>query len=74
MSIPGCETRNMRFFAQYGMSVPVKRIGMGLPNATDRLLSRAEAEKVTENQRKYINSAAAADICRLAEKLINNGL
>ena len=74
MSIPGCETLNMRFFAQHGMSVPVKRIGMGLPNAADRLLNKAEAEKITANQRKYINPNAAADICRLAEKLINGGV
>lgn len=74
MSIPGCETLNMRFFAQHGMSVPVKRIGMGLPNAADRLLNKAEAEKITANQRKYMNPNAAADICRLAEKLINGGV
>ena len=71
MSIPGCETRNMSYFDRYGMSIAVNRIGARLPKAVDRLLNKAESEKITENQRKYINPNAAADICRLAERLIN---
>lgn len=71
LSIPGCETKNMRFFGETGMSIPVKRLGKQLAVSVKKLETAAEREKMTENQQKYINKNAAADICSLAEKLIS---
>lgn len=71
MSIPGCETANMRYFGAHGMSVPVKRLTKNLSAAADRLSESSAAEEMTVNQRKYINGGAARDICRLAEALVN---
>lgn len=70
MSIPGCETANMRFFGEQDMAVPVKKLRKNLSAAADRLSVKAEAEKITENQKKYINANAARDICLLAEGLV----
>ena len=72
MSIPGCETANMRYFGAHGMSVPVKRLTKNLSLAADRLSVSSAAEEMKENQRKYINKNAARDICLLAEELIKN--
>ena len=71
MSIPGCETANMQYFGEHGMSIPVKRLTKNLSVAADRLSASSAAEEMTENQRKYINKNAARDICRLAEGLVN---
>lgn len=69
MSIPGCETANMRYFGAHGMSIPVKRLTKNLSAAADRLSASSAAEEMTENQKKYINPNAAKDICTLAEQL-----
>lgn len=70
MSIPGCETANMRYFGEKGMSIPVKKLRKNLSAAADRLSESLAAEEMTENQRKYINGDAARDICLLAEALV----
>ncbi len=71
MSIPGCETANMRYFGEQGMSIPVKKLRKNLSAAADRLSESLAAEEMTENQRKYINKNAARDICLLAEQLVS---
>lgn len=70
MSIPGCETANMRYFGAHGMSIPVKKLRKNLSAAADRLSESSAAEEMSENQRKYINESAAKDICLLAERLV----
>ena len=70
MSIPGCETANMQYFGEYGMSIPVKKLTKNLSAAADRLSESSAAEEMTENQKKYINPNAARDICLLAEDLV----
>lgn len=70
MSIPGCETANMRYFGERGMSIPVKRLRKNLSAAADRLSESLAAQEMTENQKKYINPNAAKDICTLAERLL----
>ena len=72
MSIPGCETANMQYFGEQGMSVPVKRLTKNLSAAADRLSVTSAAEEMKENQKKWINKNAARDICLLAEELIKN--
>lgn len=69
LSIPGCETKNMRFFANNGMSVPVKKLSKELSSATLGLRNRDKAAKMLSNQKKYINASAAEDICKLAEEM-----
>lgn len=71
MSIPGCETANMRYFGERGMSIPVRKLRKSLSEAADRLSSDSAAREMTESQKKYINREAARDICTLAEQLIN---
>ena len=71
MSIPGCETANMRYFGAHGMSIPVKRLTKNLSAAADRLSASSAAEEMTENQKKYINPNAAKDICTLAEQFVD---
>ena len=70
MSIPGCETANMRYFGENGMGIPVKKLRKNLSAAADRLSENWAAEEMTENQKKYINPNAARDICLLAEDLV----
>ena len=70
MSIPGCETENMQYFGEYGMSVPVKKLTKNLSAAADRLSVNYAAEEMKGNQRKYINKNAARDICLLAESMV----
>lgn len=69
MSIPGCETANMRYFGEKDMSIPVKKLRKNLSAAADRLSASSAAEEMTVNQKKYINPNAAKDICTLAEQL-----
>lgn len=70
LSIPGCETKNMRFFASCGMSIPVRKLSKELSPATMSLKNKETASVMLSNQKKYINSSAAEDICNLAEKMI----
>ena len=72
LSIPGCETANMKFFSQHGMSIPVRRLSKQLVPAVIKLKNAENAEKMTENQKKHINPLAASDICDLAEKMTEN--
>ena len=69
MSIPGCETANMRYFGGKDMSIPVKKLRKNLSAAADRLSASSAAQEMTQNQKKYINSNAAQEICILAEQL-----
>ena len=71
MSIPGCETANMRYFGEKDMSIPVKKLRKNLSAAADRLSASSAAEEMTANQKKYINPNAAKDICTLAEQIVN---
>lgn len=72
MSIPGCETANMGYFGENGMSIPVKKLTKNLSAAADRLSESSAAEEMTEKQKKCINKNAARDICLFAEGLIKN--
>lgn len=65
--IPGCETHNMRFFAENGMCAPVSAPGKQLVEACDRLLDEKERARMIENQKKVIRPDAADAICALLE-------
>ncbi len=66
--IPGCETSNMRFFAEKGMSLAVTSPEHELTDACDRLLDEAAREKMIEAQRRVIPADAASAICQLLEE------
>ncbi len=65
--IPGCETRNMEFFAANGMCIPVKRPRRELLAACDRLMNAGERAKMRENQRGNLPQNAAGALCELME-------
>ena len=69
-AIPGCETRNAEFFSKNGMSKLCKASKKELSKAIEIIDDEKVCLAMAENQRKRINSNAAADICDLAEKLI----
>ncbi len=67
--IPGCETKNMRFFAEQGMSIPVGTQLSRLLPALEQLRDPAAAAQMRACQRNCINPRAAEKICDLAESL-----
>ena len=68
-AIPGCETRNAEFFSKNGMSRLCKASKRELSDAIKIINDEKACLDMTENQRRKINSNAAADICDLAERL-----
>ncbi len=67
--IPGCETKNMRFFAEQGMSIAVGAQLSRLLPALEQLRDPAAAAQMRARQRNCINPRAAEEICTLAENL-----
>lgn len=67
--IPGCENKNMSFFEQFGMSIAVGGDVEKLASALENLRDTEFAERMREQQRKYINPLAAEEICDLAERI-----
>lgn len=69
--IPGCETKNMRFFAENGMCIPVTNPKRELPDACDRLADEALRAQMAENQHTIIRTGAAGRICDLIESRLS---
>lgn len=65
--IPGCESRNMRFFESHGLSVAVSSPRRQLIASCDKLLEHSAREQMVENQHNIIHATAASDICDLVE-------
>ncbi len=65
--IPGCETKNTRYFKKNGMSVSVGNSRIRLLLSVSRLSDSGEAERMSEIQRRSISPNAALDICLLSE-------
>ncbi len=68
--IPGCETINMNYFSQKGMSLKVKPNKKSIYTALEYLSDRQNRLEMTKRQQEIINPDAALEICNLAEKLI----
>lgn len=66
--IPGCETKNMEFFASRGMSLAVRNTKKDLASACETLLDEAEREKMRKNQLAHLPRNAAENICDLMEE------
>ncbi len=67
--IPGCETRNMDFFASRGMSLPVRDPGRELTAACEKLLDSSARAEMAECQRGHISRTSARDVCGVLESL-----
>ncbi len=65
--IPGCETRNMDFFAKNGMCLPVTAPRRELAEAVERLSDASERAGMIRNQRARIPQNAADKIAALLE-------
>lgn len=68
--IPGCESRNMKFFDSYGMSIAIGNELKRLPSALESIGEEDFVALMKENQRTFIPHGAAAQICNLAERLL----
>ena len=64
--IPGCETRNRRFYTETGMAEAVEPNEGDLQRVLSLLDSPAHWERMMENQRRVIPKDAAQRICDLA--------
>ncbi len=68
--IPGCESKNMRYFGDSGMSIYSKCSEKSIKNALDYLEKSENRDKMVLCQKKYLNDKAASDICDLAQRLV----
>lgn len=66
--IPGCETRNRRFYTIEGMAEAVEPNERDLNRVLDLLDNPSHWERMRENQRRVIPKDAAQKICDLAEQ------
>lgn len=67
-AIPGCETKNVQFFSEKGMSVYAKSSAEAARLAISLATDTEKAEKMRECQRKYVNSDAAV---RIVDEIIS---
>lgn len=67
--IPGCESHNARYFSEHGMSISGEITGDVLCAIDEVLDQECIRSAVTACQRKYVDPAAAANICKLAESV-----
>ncbi len=65
--IPGCETRNFRFFADHGMSIPVRSPRRELRKAVETLCSPTAADAMRQAQRDNLDRFSTARLCDLIE-------
>lgn len=70
-AIPGCETHNVRYFREHGMSVCCDVSQEGAESVFRMLNDERACAEMVECQRRYIRRDAASDICRLAEEMVS---
>ncbi len=68
--IPGCETKNMRYFSGNGMSVVVRHPKLSLTHAVNRLMQQDNAEQMKGKQKSIIPQDARSRICDWIENAI----
>lgn len=64
--IPGCESRNLRFYTKNGMGISAELTAEGLQKVLNLLNSASDCEKILMCQRDFIPKDAAQKICDLA--------
>ncbi|MCI8589896.1 MAG: glycosyl transferase [Clostridiales bacterium] len=60
--IPGCETKNARFFSERGMSIIYKN-NKDMQNVLDLIADNNRRLAMMKKQKAYVNSNASQDIC-----------
>lgn len=68
MAIPGCETKNAKFFEELGMSYNAKDEEAVLSYLNELLNSKEQRERMCTNQSLVINKNAAKDIVRIIKE------
>lgn len=68
--IPGCESRNMRYFSRSGMSIGVKHMKLQLSGAVSSLLRQERVEKMRAAQAAGIPADSRIRICDWLEETI----
>ena len=68
--IPGCESRNARYFSERGMSIYGDINDELLSAALEILYNDRVSSSMTACQRKHIDPSAADKICELAENMV----
>lgn len=61
--IPGCESYNVRFFEQHGMSVAVSKLKTALTPALCQVLQEQTAQAMIQAQHRTISRRSASDLC-----------
>ena len=70
--IPGCETRNYRFFADHGMSIAVKNLKRDLLPAVEALRDPAVVDRMRQAQHTTLNRFSTARLCSFIEQTDDN--
>lgn len=68
--IPGCESRNFRFFADHGMSFAVKNLKRDLLPAVEALCDAAAVSRMRQAQHTVLDPFAADRLCDFIEKTV----
>ena len=67
--IPGCESKNQRFFSKNGMSFSVRKPKRKLRRAVRKTKDQSVRDKMILHQRATIPNTATASICNFAEQM-----
>lgn len=68
--IPGCETKNLRFFTQNGLAIATNLSPDELKEKIACLQSDKKCKKMLQRQAEEIHKDATKQICDLAEKIV----
>lgn len=68
-AIPGCETSNVKYFSDRGMSIACHSAKDVIGSSFCMLGDNNLRQEMIRNQKKHVNGNAASQICDLAEKI-----
>lgn len=69
--IPGCETKNERFFSEHGLSIGVSDLRKELLQAIQRLADEEVVSRMKDAQHEMIDALAAEKIAEFAEECVS---
>lgn len=70
--IPGCETKNIKFFTEQGMSIRLRNSKSGVRHTISFLSDVARQNNMQFRQQKVICASAAEAICNLAQHMVSD--
>ncbi len=71
--IPGCETKNMKFYTKRDMSIRLRNSNEEIGAVLSVLDDTEKLADMKAKQQKFINRNAAGDICAFAEQMVRKG-